>query len=215
VLAAIALLALIAAIAAYRKQADAARDVSRQVNLQSQQLEDQRQANAKQAQVLDAQLREMQQRAEAIERQQADATRLTPTWWSGQVPGIRAKPGPNVHMARVENRWHRPITNVVCRILPAPGDAMRVAALVGRMLKSDPPPGPPPGLGPRWVLVDQAEDTTVALVRPGEGAGFVFIYEAGQYPDARMTVRFTDDAGLHWQINHDEHLEKLDNRVGW
>jgi hypothetical protein len=27
-----------------------------------------------------------------------------------------------------------------------------------------------------------------------------------------MTLRFTGDAGLHWQIDHDLHLEKLDNR---
>jgi hypothetical protein len=34
-------------------------------------------------------------------------------------------------------------------------------------------------------------------------------------PDATMTARFTDDAGLHWQIDHDLHLEKLDSRDDW
>lgn len=215
VLAVVALAALIAAVAAYRKQADAARGLSRQVKLQADQLEDQRSANAKQMQVLDAQLREMQQRAESIERQQADATRLMLRRWSGPLPGIRTQPGPNFHMARVENQWHRPITNVVCRILPAPGDTMRVAALVGRMLRTDPSPLIATGFGNNWVLVDQVEGTKVARVRPGDGAGFVFIYEMIKYPDAQMTLRFTDDAGLHWQIDHDEHLEKLDNRDDW
>jgi hypothetical protein len=27
-----------------------------------------------------------------------------------------------------------------------------------------------------------------------------------------VEVRFTDDAGLHWQIDHDLHLEKLLDR---
>jgi hypothetical protein len=30
-----------------------------------------------------------------------------------------------------------------------------------------------------------------------------------------LTLRFTDDAGLHWQIDHDLHLRKLDNRDDW
>jgi hypothetical protein len=33
-----------------------------------------------------------------------------------------------------------------------------------------------------------------------------------QHPEARMTVRFTDDADLHWQIDQDLHLKPLDNR---
>jgi hypothetical protein len=65
------------------------------------------------------------------------------------------------------------------------------------------------------VVVDQAKDTKVARVRPGEGAGFVFIHEMVKYPNAQMTLRFTDDAGQHWQIDHDEHLEKLDDRDDW
>jgi hypothetical protein len=30
-----------------------------------------------------------------------------------------------------------------------------------------------------------------------------------------MTVRFTDDAGLHWQIDPDLHLKKLNDRRDW
>jgi hypothetical protein len=32
-------------------------------------------------------------------------------------------------------------------------------------------------------------------------------------PDAKIKVRFTDDAGLHWEIDHDLHLEKLAERT--
>jgi hypothetical protein len=35
-----------------------------------------------------------------------------------------------------------------------------------------------------------------------------------EFPDATVVARFTDDAGLHWQINHDLHLERLADR-GW
>src|SRR5436305_2840676 len=85
----IALLALIAATAAYFKQAGAAKKLAEQVDLQRDQLKDQQEANRKQADVVDAQLREMQQRAEAIERQQADEVTLTPDEWSGELIGYQ------------------------------------------------------------------------------------------------------------------------------
>jgi len=31
-------------------------------------------------------------------------------------------------------------------------------------------------------------------------------------PDGRVIARFTDDAGLHWQIDQDLHLERLSER---
>jgi hypothetical protein len=210
-LAAIALAALVAAVLAYLKQADAARDVSEQVRLQRHALADQQEANAKQAEVLDAQLREMRQRESLIERQQADEVKFTATRWSDQVPGLRESQGPPLHMARAENKWHRPITNLVCRIQTTPGDLMHEAWLTARMVWS----AGGPGLPSYWMFRDEAQGTRVSLVRAGEAGAFIFMYEIAQYPDAQMTLRFTDDAGLHWQINHDEHLEKLDSRDDW
>lgn len=205
-LAVIALAALIAAWLAYRKQADAAGKLAEQVTLQAVQLRDQQEANAKQAKVMDAQLREMQQRESIIERQQADEVRLAASRWIGKVPGLRDEKGPPVYMARAENRWHRPITNVVCRIQTTPGDLMHEACLVGRV--SSFPGGPE-------MIRDTTEETKLGLVRPSGSVVFVFLYEIEQYPDARMTLRFTDDAGLHWQIDHDEHLEKLPSCDDW
>ena len=80
VLAAIALAALIAAVLAYFKQADAAKKLAEQVDLQRDQLKDQRKVNAKQIEALDAQIREMQKRTIAVERQQADALTVAGTW---------------------------------------------------------------------------------------------------------------------------------------
>lgn len=45
--------------------------------------------------------------------------------------------------------------------------------------------------------------------------GFVFAADLSRYPQARMIARFTDDAGLHWQIKHDLHLEPLADRDDW
>jgi hypothetical protein len=30
-----------------------------------------------------------------------------------------------------------------------------------------------------------------------------------------VTARFTDDAGLHWQVDPDLHLKKLPDRSDW
>jgi hypothetical protein len=40
-------------------------------------------------------------------------------------------------------------------------------------------------------------------------------YDVEANSNARLAVRFTDDAGLHWQIDQDLHLEQLDNRGNW
>jgi hypothetical protein len=74
----VAFLALIAAAFAYSKQAEAVGQQGTLLDLQRKQLADQQAANRKQAEAMDAQMREMQQRAESFERQQADAITLTP-----------------------------------------------------------------------------------------------------------------------------------------
>ncbi len=112
-------------------------------------------------------------------------------------------PKKTVHMAVVGNGSGRPIRDVVCRIKPHPvrgydWEAAVVAELAGR----------PPFRNPRQA--GQAP-----LIRAGQTFGFRFPFPFGDHPDARMKVRFTDDAGLHWQIDHDLHLEKLEHRDDW
>jgi hypothetical protein len=102
----------------------------------------------------------------------------------------------------------------MCRIELTRGDPMRVACLVGQMNELPSTPLSPTQLRRSW-FVEHAEDTKMRLVRAGERVGFIFIYDVSQYPDARFTARFTDDAGLHWQIDEDLHLEKLANRDDW
>jgi hypothetical protein len=50
------------------------------------------------------------------------------------------------------------------------------------------------------------------VLRAGRQAGFVWALTAEQYPQVIPWLRFTDDAGLHWEIGVDLHLEKLASR---
>ena len=60
-----------------------------------------------------------------------------------------------------------------------------------------------------------AEGSTVPLIRAGSQYGFLLRFDIEKNPDARIAARFTDDAGLHWQIDQDLHLESLDKRDDW
>lgn len=141
-LAVLALGALVAAVVAYLEQRKAGRHLAEQVRLQGDALAGQREATialadqAKaqrkaleiqqeaaraQGKVLEAELRELNQRAAAVERQQAEAVvfapkqAIAPDDTSGEVNGKLA------HMAVVRNGSQRPIRNVTCRLSPLPG----------------------------------------------------------------------------------------------
>ena len=54
----------------------------------------------------------------------------------------------------------------------------------------------------------------VQLIRAGSKFGFQTSFHAKESGAARMMVRFTDDAGLHWEVYADLHLTRLKTR-GW
>jgi hypothetical protein len=56
--------------------------------------------------------------------------------------------------------------------------------------------------------MNPAEAPRIPLMRAGSTGSFIFTVVVEQHPEARMTVRFTDDADLHWQTNHDLHLSR-------
>jgi hypothetical protein len=103
-------------------------------------------------------------------------------------------------MALVENLSARPIRDVVCRIKPLPEQGFGWEAVtVGEMV----PGGMPPGTE---LFYDPREGGRVPLVRLGKKYGLKFPIPFASHPDAQMKVRFTDDAGLHWEIDPDLHL---------
>jgi hypothetical protein len=73
-----------------------------------------------------------------------------------------------------------------------------------------------PTMGPkrRVRLTDQARSAG-CQTRPSRATvEFIFAIEA-EHPKAQFTARLTGDAGLHWQIDPDLHLEKLPSRGDW
>jgi hypothetical protein len=168
---------------------------------QKTQLSDQQKANSNQAKVVTAQLNEMAQRALTFERLQADAIVVAPKWWPGEVLGLRDRSGPNLYMAMVHNVSSRPIRNVACRLqVAATGNTLHAACVSG------------PSTLAGFAVGKQSEDPSVRLIRVKARAGFIFPYDVDRNPDAEITARFTDDAGLHWQIDPDLHLVKLGSR---
>jgi hypothetical protein len=60
-----------------------------------------------------------------------------------------------------------------------------------------------------------SDGAQIPLIRAGEAASFVFTAGTEEHPKAQVTARLTDDAGLHWQVDPDLHLEKLGDRDDW
>jgi hypothetical protein len=133
----------------------------------------------------------------------------------GAVPGVRTEGGEPVHKAVVTNGWYRPIRNVVCRLQTEQNGVMYSACLIAR--RAPIPPSPFGAMSPTaanndsYVLVDRVEDTKIRLLKACQTCEFVFIYDVAGHQGI-LTLRFTDDAGLHWQIDHHLHLEQLAKR---
>jgi hypothetical protein len=186
-----------------------------QLNLQRRQLagqqaviEGEAERNKRRDELLDGQLRELEQRAQVAERQQAEAVEFS---WQGATPleGVVAeKPDGLIWMGVVHNESRRPIRDVVCRIQPHPAQDFDWGATIVAQLgdvaiaqSASVPVFCEPKLGDR-----------VPLIRAGSRFGFLTPFPVADHGAARMKVRFTDDAGLHWESDPDLHLAKLASR---
>lgn len=221
VLAVFAIVTAVYAIRAFRKQSLEVNDQaemlqvqSSRLELQERQLEDQRKINQKRDELFDKQLRESEQRTIIIERQQAEMIELEPAPTSRQIPGLDPATDKTAWAADVVNRSPRPIRDVAIRIEARSGAPAQEASLSDVYAEFSPSPLAPPGVGSR-ALIDPPERPRIALIRAGGTGAFLFPVGARLNPDARLTLRFTDDAGLHWQVDHNLHLEKLPDRADW
>jgi hypothetical protein len=198
VLAGIALAALVAAFLAYRAQADAASKQTQQVDLQRRQLD-------LQAQVIADQTR-------LQERQQADQVDVTGRPTDGaRATVLPPDKGEPVHMVVVANGSTRPIREVACKIEAIQADSSirhdKLADVYGLMM--------PYALGPgaqAETFVFGERTGTIPVLRAGQKAAFVWGFTVALYPRFVLWLRFADDAGLHWEITTDLHLEKLAKR---
>jgi uncharacterized membrane protein len=176
----------------------------RQLRSQQRVLEGEVERNKRRDALLDGQLRELEQRARTLDRQQAEAVDLKLSSNAEKVPGSEPPSQHRVHVAEVANNSRRPIRDVSCRIEPEPGDGPYGSRRTGVYALSEMPAS--------RVRIGLSDGTHIPLLRADVAGAFVFAVDTKEHPIPRTTLRFTDDAGLHWQINHDLHLEQLPGR---
>lgn len=229
ILAIFAIVTAIYAIRAYRKQSQEVRDQaemlsvqSRRLDLQNRQLEGQREVNELQVRDLRESLDERTRLRRLAEREQANDVGFA--WWPSSHVLIMNPPvqpladttsrpvaltGANtsgMSVLAVDNASRRRIPNATCRIAPSEDSGLTLTAeRTGQLTDVG-------SSAHRAMMSNPAEGDTVPLIRVGSQYGFLFRFDIEQNPDARLAVRFTDDAGLHWQIDQDLHLEPLGNR---
>jgi hypothetical protein len=197
----------------------------RQLKSQQRVIEDEMKRNRKRDELVDAQLDELEQRKRVLEREQADKIGLSSSSSAFEPRYIEegeesaVAPGAIVHMAVVSNESHRSIRNVKCRWgVPLDDDVLEIvgpspyssfAVVVGRL------PQPEPGAQREELGLLEGTDHA-RLIRAGQRYGFVFEISIQRiFINDGIWARFTDDAGLHWQIDPDLHLDKLDARDDW
>jgi hypothetical protein len=73
---------------------------------------------------------------------------------------------------------------------------MPAAECTGQLADTRPQPA-------RTIPNNRFHDSAVPLIRAGSGYGFLLRFDLERNPDAHLAAQFTDDAGLHCQIDHD------------
>jgi hypothetical protein len=192
---------------------------------QSEELEEQREINKLQAEDLEESLKERKRLRRIAERDQANEIGFA--WWPAShvlivnppappPPGTPRHPQVITHLDTtgmavlvVDNVSRRRILHVTCRVEPAEDAGLTLAPeRAGQLTDSGSP-------AHRGMMHDPAEGSTVPLIRASSQYGFLFKFDLEKNPGTRLAARFTDDAGLHRQIEQDLHLEKLDSRDDW
>lgn len=194
------------AIKAFRAQSKEVGDQATMLKVQSDQLDEQRTINALQARDLEESLKERERLRRITEREQADAVLFE--WWPASQVLIMGIADGTVRVTgsvlAVRNESRRRIVNITCRIEPSGGAGLTlVTQQVGVLATSTSHSAVFSGLAPAGAI---------PLMRPRAWSGFLVRFDLATHPTARLATRFTDDAGLHWQIDQDLHLERLDSR---
>jgi hypothetical protein len=166
--------------------------------------------NKRRDELLDGQLRDLERRALLFERQQANYVLVEIESWSASLFGIQP-PGPNglAFVAVVTNHSDRPIRQVAAR-LEVTGETPQTATRLGRWVEAR------DLFGRNDMRFNTFTDGwCIDVIRADASGGFGFPRAAQDELDGQVMVRFTDDAGLHWQLDQDMRLVKLDDRDDW
>jgi hypothetical protein len=170
----------------------------RQLTLQRDQLRDQQA-------VIAAQTRQ-------LERQQADAVDLT--WRPGEEVKAytsKLKYNPESTIVAVMNNSRRPIRNITARISEIGTNRIVEPQQFGRLWINE------MGVSSSWEFEPVTGGNAPVLAGGNNNVGFLFNFDL--HPDwqkrATLAIRFTDDAELHWQIDQELHLKRLEAREPW
>jgi uncharacterized membrane protein len=145
--------------------------------------------------LIDDQRRELQDAQRLREREQAEHVDLT-------YADMQEEQGKS--LAIVINNSRRPIRDVAAKFYIVKGQSTLIQAErssemypVNELAS--------PSLVPATVTPSFRQE----VIRAGGRAGFQFAWNKVNMPEGQAVVRFTDDAGLHWQLGQDLHLQKL------
>jgi hypothetical protein len=151
--------------------------------------------------LLDRQRRELQ--AQELTREREQAAQINVSWTSFTNEQANS-------LGNIYNNSRRPIRDVACQLDLGNGDPL-IRPEYSAWLRSKDKPDERSGsmfdkthMRQGWRILGIRADNAIAFYFPG--------MEPTQYPDGRMLVRFKDDAGLHWELDHHMHLVKLDQR---
>lgn len=103
----------------------------------------------------------------------------------------------------VENNSGRPIRNVTCR--ERLHGEERASFGTFRSVESD----------GGWIATDQTPGGRLDLLRRHATIYFGWGPSVDHVYGATYRIRFTDDAGLHWELTDDMHLRQISDRTDW
>lgn len=180
----------------------------RQLALQRRQLANQQRAveaqaerNRKRDELVDRQLRDFDQRAQIWERRQAEKITIEFTPSERPPRDATISEGDQVFAALVVNDSDRPIREVTAGIVINNAKAQPASAH-HRLIPSTYPNSGGFGVG------GTVQSGHCDLMMIDDRTEFVFPYSTSTYA-AVVLVRFTDDAGLRWQVDPNLHLQRV------
>jgi hypothetical protein len=173
-----------------------------ELDLQRRQFAGEVERNKRRDDLLDGQLRQLHQAERFRERAQAE-----------EVDFVWGHEDQNSSFARVTNNSPRPIRRITCRAESRDGSSTPTQPDTASEMVSFEMPGGRQS----WIFRPgpSPADGVVTMIKSASRGGFIFRGVRYDAEATRLITRFTDDAGLHWDLDSDLHLAGLDNRDDW
>jgi hypothetical protein len=178
-----------------------------QIAEQQKVMEAETQRNRKRDELLDRQLRDFDQRARTWERQQAEKIAIQVGRSTTPPRGIELDEEDRVHAVTVINHSARPIRDVNASIDFGDGQLHPHSELRWYSQTTEPPTG-------EHGITHTTGYDRADLMKVGDRVEIVFPWSISAKPLGKLIVRFTDDADLRWQIDHNLRLRRTEDQSG-